>query len=1248
MIKNSFQICSKMLIVIAIIIIGLFILTGQSFAEEKSVISYEYNGDTIETIIKDDVHYLYLPNDKGIDVNTLSIQTTKPVKKFDKGVFSSISSEEGKYIYSGDFSQFDSETQSCYITFEDGTSIKLVVIKSNLPSVTVRLKETTLDVIISGSKNIKYKGNSVAITDADGNLSAEGIDNVEIKGRGNSTWRLDKKPYQIKFDSKTSVLGMTKAKKWVLLANYLDGSLLRNKIAYDLADDAGIKGSLSSQSIDLWIDGIYQGNYLICQKVDSGSGNLALSDNGILAELDNIHYEEEDDWFFSERSDSYFTIKECNSDTDSDAIFNNFEKKVNEFERYLYAENKNWNKISEVINEESFAKMYLLFEYTENEDAMKSSVYFHWDGEELFMGPAWDFDRSLGNGNNNDPYSEWLTKRAEKDVLLSTYFNELKKIPEFNELVEQEYYENFQPALEKAISNVKIYSEQINLSNDMNQMIWPTYGKRLISSMKPIADNYQDNIEELSSWMSARKTYMDKAYEVGYISGEIPVDGYYTFSSYTDKDSMLGVGKNGEEYIDDVSSEGIKKANQFRIEHISGNDFNVKSLSSGNKSKKIITDAGNGYYYIQDKDGRYLTYDGSNVIYKSIDEKQLGNNQKWVLYKTAVKTVDDGVYSLSSVADKKLKLSIEGGSVDNRANVVVASDNNRAEQLFEIKYSGDGYYTIKSERSGYVLDVANGSTASGANIWQYTENGSDSQLWTFEENIDGSYTIVSKKGTVVAPEVISPVNGTNVVAVLANGTDNQKWKLNSPAKSVEDGNYEIVNYKNTDRILGIKNNTVRLFDKKSDSFSFEISWDENTQAYTIMSEGKAFTFYKGSKVHLKDYTGDESQLWYIESVGDGTYIIRCKMNGIIATSSETMKSGSYIRLLTPSTSEAVRWKIKTPVAGDYTAEVESARNILFDNEENEGTSAYKVRRFAGAERYGTAMSIANGLKKNLSVDKFDSIIVASGENYPDALSGSSLVRSKDQAPVLLIGKSTENEIISYIKSNLSENGRVYLLGGPGVISDGFENKLKSIYKNSRTEIIRLYGVNRYLTNLEILKASGLEGEELIICSGNGYADSLSASATGNPILLVDNSLTYTQQQFIETNLKPSKITLIGGPSVVSESIEANLKKYANKNDIELRRIYGDTRYETSMEIAKTYFSKESCDGVVTIAYGDNFPDGLAGSSLTMSIKSPLILVTEDRVNDIKPYIASYGMDKVVILGGIGVISDKAVKNLMAK
>lgn len=294
-------------------------------------------------------------------------------------------------------------------------------------------------------------------------------------------------------------------------------------------------------------------------------------------------------------------------------------------------------------------------------------------------------------------------------------------------------------------------------------------------------------------------------------------------------------------------------------------------------------------------------------------------------------------------------------------------------------------------------------------------------------------------------------------------------------------------------------------------------------------------------------------------------------------------------------------------------------------------------RIAGDNRYATSTAAADALKKSLAADKFDNIIVASGADYPDALAGSYLAKVKN-APVMLVGKdvNTEADVKQYINKNLKKGGTVYLLGGTGVVTSRFEKSLGDL------KVERLGGQTRYETNIAILKAAGVDKEDLLVCTGEGFADSLSASAVGKPILLVAGSgVDDTQKKYLGS-LKIKDIYLIGGTGVVSDKIGTQLKKY--DQDDKCERVAGQNRYLTSVAVAKEFFPKGS-DSTV-LAYAMNFPDGLAGGPLALSIKAPLILTDNSGYSDAVAYAKSAGIKKAVVLGGPTLISDSVVKNVI--
>ena len=182
---------------------------------------------------------------------------------------------------------------------------------------------------------------------------------------------------------------------------------------------------------------------------------------------------------------------------------------------------------------------------------------------------------------------------------------------------------------------------------------------------------------------------------------------------------------------------------------------------------------------------------------------------------------------------------------------------------------------------------------------------------------------------------------------------------------------------------------------------------------------------------------------------------------------------------------------------------------------------------------------------------------------------------------------------------------------------------------------RLGGATRYATNLLILEEAGVEGKDILICTGTGFADSLSASAVKLPILLVKDSLTADQKAFLSNTT--GKKYIIGGVNAVSEKIENAVKAYG-----ETERLGGATRYATSVLVAEEFFENPTA---VVLAYAQNFPDGLSGGALACSMNAPLILTATGKDSAAAAYTKSLDITSGFVLGGPTLISDKAVKNI---
>ena len=140
--------------------------------------------------------------------------------------------------------------------------------------------EGRLWVESSPDKSNKAKG-SMILQNEDGSVVYNDA-LTQIKGRGNSTWEKEKKPYQIKLSEKTDLLQTgskdNKSKTWVLLANYMDPATMRNTLIYNLGLELGMDFCMENSWVNLYYDGEYRGCYLLSEKVEIGSGRVDITD----------------------------------------------------------------------------------------------------------------------------------------------------------------------------------------------------------------------------------------------------------------------------------------------------------------------------------------------------------------------------------------------------------------------------------------------------------------------------------------------------------------------------------------------------------------------------------------------------------------------------------------------------------------------------------------------------------------------------------------------------------------------------------------------------------------------------------------------------------------------------------------------------------------------------------------------------------------------------------------------------------
>jgi putative cell wall-binding protein len=239
------------------------------------------------------------------------------------------------------------------------------------------------------------------------------------------------------------------------------------------------------------------------------------------------------------------------------------------------------------------------------------------------------------------------------------------------------------------------------------------------------------------------------------------------------------------------------------------------------------------------------------------------------------------------------------------------------------------------------------------------------------------------------------------------------------------------------------------------------------------------------------------------------------------------------------------------------------------------------------------------------------------------------------APILLTDNDNMADVIAYIEANVAAGGTVYALGGTAVVAD----TLKAV-ENSGFVFKRLAGSNRFATNLMILEEAGINsGDPVLVCTAYNFADSLSASALGLPILLVDDTVSAAQMDFLRENAD-GEFILVGGTGAVKPAVEEQLREYWD-----VVRLAGNNRFQTSVLTAIDAFGY-SADSAV-LAYGYNFPDGLCAGPLAYALGAPLILTATGDEAAAVEYATSAGITSGFVLGGPTLIDDPVVKSIFS-
>ena len=373
--------------------------------------------------------------------------------------------------------------------------------KQDVPSINITLVGTDLETISNNNKETVYSGN--ILETSDGGVFSD----VKIRGRGNSSWLQPKKPFNVTIPKSQSLLGLAPAEKWILIPNHLDHTMLRNDIAFHIAEMLEMPYARQGKFFELSINGEYQGLYYLTHKITADKSDVGLKEpTGIIAEIDML-WTPKDECVFSDDG-ACIVVKDVNSNDDlADAILD-LQKTFSELERAT--KKHDYERIKEIVDIDFAIKYYLLSEFTLDPDAYTTSFYMYKDGpkDKIHFGPGWDFDYALGNrdwgyANNLPTFHNPTNLMPRKDETMTgaatRIFYRLTDIPEFIDDVK---------AVFKQLLSGK-WDELLKYVDDTKSFIYDAVRR---NDEKWEKSNFDAEYDYLIDWISTRYDFFEGLY----------------------------------------------------------------------------------------------------------------------------------------------------------------------------------------------------------------------------------------------------------------------------------------------------------------------------------------------------------------------------------------------------------------------------------------------------------------------------------------------------------------------------------------------------------------------------------------------------------------------------------------------------------------------------------------------------------------------------------------------------------------
>lgn len=373
---------------------------------------------------------------------------------------------------------------------------------ANVSTMYIDTLSKTMDHIHEDKNNSEAA--SVALYTPEGILNSS--DNIAtFKGRGNATWVIsEKRPYLLTLSSGKDLLNMGAAKKWILLANSLDRTNLNNKLVMDLAREAGLRWTPECRYVDLYLNGEYNGLYLLCERAEIGTSRLDLDTNSgdFLCKIDSFSRMELLSNPFKTNTGRTIEI------TSPDIVTRNFKStitdSVNHMEEIIMS-NSDLTKADD-FDLDSWVRKYLIDEISGNLDADRISSYFYFSDGIFYGGPIWDYDMTFGNHNprNLDPHA-FIAKTTSASGGGPIYYDALYSNESFYNRVVELYQSDFLPLLNQMLdSGISTLAAEIQSAATMNTIRWP----------EPSVEgwNVRCTVDDLINYLNVRVSFLNSTW----------------------------------------------------------------------------------------------------------------------------------------------------------------------------------------------------------------------------------------------------------------------------------------------------------------------------------------------------------------------------------------------------------------------------------------------------------------------------------------------------------------------------------------------------------------------------------------------------------------------------------------------------------------------------------------------------------------------------------------------------------------